>query len=228
MALLSWIASRLDSWLPTRRGSGQCACGAVRFDLTVPGSSYGLIDQGTAICHCKDCVGFAKALGTNGELVLTNNATQMVQFYQTDVTVVQGAHDVGALKLKEGTMSIRMYCRHCGTPLGLQASHPVPIIGIYQQLLQSRSDCKGGELPVVLPSLVINYDSALPGTRPYGGCAVVKRGMLAPLFIVRAIGRILLGLAFSKSGSGLLRDDIDLDSIPLGLESIAVSKSKNQ
>jgi hypothetical protein len=228
MTLLSWIAARLDKLLPTRRGSGQCACGAVRFDLTVPGSSYGLLDQGTAICHCKDCVGFAKALGANGELVLTNNATQMVQFYQSDVEIVQGESDVGALKLRNGTLSIRLYCRRCGTPLGLQASHPVPIIGIYHHLLRSRGDYEGGELPVVLPWLVFNYDSALPGTRPYGGCAVVKRGMLAPLFIIRVIGRILLGLAFSKSGNGLLAQDVDVDSIPLGLESIAVSKKKDQ
>jgi hypothetical protein len=73
MPLLSWIASGLDKWLPSRQGRAQCSCGAIQIDLHVPGSSYGLIDQSTGLCHCKDCVGFLKALGAQGEAFLRNN-----------------------------------------------------------------------------------------------------------------------------------------------------------
>ena len=73
---------------------------------------------------------------------------------------------------------------------------------------------------------MLNYDSALPGTRPYADGAVVRRGMLAPLHILRTVGRILLGFAFGKSaGNGLLPAHVDPQSIPVGVESIAASKT---
>lgn len=227
MFLFSWIASGLDKWLPARKGRAQCACGAVQIDVNVPGSSYGLVDQTTGFCHCKDCVGFLKALGTQGEAFLCNNASQLVIFYPSDLTVVQGSDKIAAIRLRPDTPPLRFYCRECKTPLGMQAPSPFPVSSLYPQLLTS-SDEDGHRLPVILPSLVLNYDSALPGSRPYGGCAVVKRGMLAPWLILRTIGRILLGFAFGKAKNGILPVNVDPKTVPVGLETIAASKAKDQ
>jgi hypothetical protein len=232
MPLLSWIASGLDKWLPARQGRAQCSCGAIQIDLHVPGSSYGLIDQSTGLCHCKDCVGFLKALGAQGEAFLRNNASQVVLFYPSDLTIVRGSDKVAAMRLRPDTPTLRFYCRECKTPLGVQAPSPVPVSSLYSQLLtssdESNEDGNHNRFPVIVPFLVLNYDSALPGTRPYAGCAVVKRGMLAPLHILRTVGRILLGFAFGKTGSGLLPAQVDPRSAPVGVESITASKTKDQ
>lgn len=229
MFLLSWIASGLDQWLPARQAQAQCACGAVQIDVHVPGSSYGLIDQSTGLCHCKDCVGFLKALGVQGETFLCNNASQVVIFYPSDLTIVRGSDKVAALRLRPDTPTLRFYCRECNTPLGVQAPRPVPVSSLYSQLLTSTDEIKdGNRFPMILPYLVLNYDSALPGTRPYAGCAVVRRGIVAPLHILRTVGRILLGFALGKAGNGLLPAHVDPQSIPVGVESIADSKAKDQ
>jgi hypothetical protein len=225
MFLFSWIASGLDKWLPSRRARAKCACGAVQIDVHVPGSSYGLVDQTTGFCHCKDCVGFLKALGSQGEAFLCNNASQLVIFYPSDLTVVQGSDKIAAMRLRSDTHPLRFYCRECKTPLGMQAPSPVPVSSLYPQLLKSSEE---DPFPVILPELVLNHASALPGTRPYAGCAVVKRGMLAPGLILRTIGRVLLGFAFGKSKNGILPANVDATSVPVGLESIASSKTKDQ
>jgi hypothetical protein len=188
----------------------------------MPGNSYGLVEQTTVICHCHDCVGFVKAFGGSGEKLLANSETQLVQFYKSDVTVTQGSEPIGTIRLSPKTAAIRLYCRRRGTPLGTQAVNPVPIVLLNSQLLS------GDDLPVFLLSLVLNLDSALPGTRHYGGCTVVRRGVLAPWFLVRVISRMLLGLTFGKAGQGLMPPDQDENVIAVGIESIEVAKTKDQ
>jgi Family of unknown function (DUF6151) len=196
----------------------------------VPGSSYGLIDQSTGLCHCNDCVGFLKALGARGERFLCNNASQVVIFYPSDLTIVRGSDKIAAIRLRPDTPTLRFYCRECRTSLGVQAPSPVPVSSLYSQLLKSSDEIKDGNtrVPVIVPSLVLNYDSALPGTRPYAGCAVVRRGMVAPLHVLRTVGRILLGFAFGKAGNGLLPAHVDPASVSVGVEPIAASKAKDQ
>ena len=242
------VVSLLDRWWPARQGSGQCACGAVKMRLTVPGSSYALVDQTTALCHCHDCVGFVQALASAAASAsasetsagdsapspspttppkcrewMVNGATQMVNFYQSDVTILQGLEHVGVLKLTGKTPCIRCYCRRCHTPLGLQADlEPLTIVGIYAHVLT--------DYPLVfLPRLVLNVDSATPGVRRYGGVGiVVRRGMLAPLFIVRAMGRVLLGLLLNKGGPGLLGGAASRGAIPVGVESIGAATTNKR
>jgi hypothetical protein len=93
---------------------------------------------------------------------------------------------------------------------------------LYPQLLS------GNDLPVYLPSLVLNMNSALPGTRPYSGCAIVRRGMVGPWFLFRVIGRMLVGLAFGKTGNGFLPPDKDEQAIAVGMDAIEVAKTKDQ
>jgi hypothetical protein len=104
------------------------------------------------------------------------------------------------------------------------------VSSLYSQLIKSSDEIKGGNtrIPVIVPSLVLTCDSALPGSRPYAGCAVVRRGMLAPLHVLRTVGRILLGFAFGKAGNGLLPAHVDPQSVPVGVEPIATSKTKDQ
>jgi hypothetical protein len=108
-------------------------------------------------------VGFVKSFGVSRERVIVNNATQLVHFYKSEVTVLQGPEYVGAIKLNLDSHSIRFYCRRCGTSLAGQCAAPIPVVGPYAQLLS------GDELPIYLPSLICNFDSVLPGTRPYRG-----------------------------------------------------------
>ena len=77
-------------------------------------------------------------------------------------------------------------------------------------------------MPVYLPNVVLNYASAIPGTRPYDKRTTVRQGMLAPLFLLRVLTRVLLGLLFGKNTGGLLQhgDDDAFKNIPVGLESI--------
>ena len=77
---MSFIASLLDSYVfgggqssrYQRHGKYQCYCGAIQIDLHVPPSSYMIVEQTTAICHCNDCTNFVKACGTNGCKLLKN------------------------------------------------------------------------------------------------------------------------------------------------------------
>lgn len=106
-------------------------------------------------------------------VLLTNNATNMVQFYKSDVNIIQGRDKVGSVKLRENSFLIRCYCQECGTALGAETSL---IVLLYSQLIS------GGNMPVYLPNVVLNFASAIPGTRPYDKRTTVRQGMLAPCF----------------------------------------------
>jgi hypothetical protein len=212
---MSFIASFLDSLYPktaTRRGTFACPCGAVQLELIVPPSSH-FIEQTSAICHCHDCVDFCKAC-QNADLLINNNATNMIQFYKSDVTVIKGRDKIGTVKLRKDSFLIRCYCKECGTALGAETS---PIVLLYLQFISGDDST----MPVYLPNVVLNYASSpASGTRPYDKRTTVRRGLLAPLFLLRALTRVLLGLLFGKNTGGLLQHYHDTSNIPVGLESI--------
>lgn len=213
---MSFIASLLGSLYfntATRRGTFACPCGAVQLELIVPKSSYGIVEQTSVLCHCHDCVNFCKAC-QNSTLLLANNATQMVQFYKSDVTVVKGHDKIGRVKLREESFLIRCFCQECGTALGAETMSG-PIVLLYSQFIS------GKEMPVYLPNVVLNFASASTNTRPYDKRTTVRQGMVAPLFLVRVLTRVLLGVLFHKNTGGLLlQDNDDTSIIPVGLESI--------
>ena len=213
---MSFLASLLDKLFITRKGTFACPCGAVQLELTVPASSYCLVEQTNAICHCQDCIQFVKTC-PNGNVVLENNATHMVQFYKSNVQVVKGRDKICGIQLYEKSALIRCYCGECGTPLGADISLG-PIMLLYSKFIQ------GSTMPIYLPNLVLNYASAGESTRPYDNQTTVRKGLFAPLFVIRVFTRALLGFLFGKGQGGFL--DNKYENIPVGLNAIKAKKSK--
>lgn len=210
----------MDKLFAERNGTFACPCGAIRLKLQVPGSSYGLVEQTNAICHCHDCIDFVQSC-PNGRILLQNNSTHMVQFYKSDVTVVEGKNKIQAIRLRDGAPLIRCYCQECGTPLGAEFSKG-PIMLLYSKFIL------GENMPLYLPNLVLNYASApRKTTRAYDSHTTVRKGMLAPVFILRVIGRVFIGFLFRKGKGGILDANGDYDSVPVGLDAIGkLVKSK--
>ena len=214
---MSFLALFLDKIFPERRGTFACPCGAVKLTLQVPGSSYGVVEQTNAICHCHDCVGFVQAC-PNGIVVLQNNSTHMVQFYKSDVHVIKGERNIGYCKVKDETPLIRCYCKECGTPMGADITFG-PVVLLYSNLIH------GARMPLYLPNLVLNYASAPPeSTRPYDRRVTVRKGLFCPIFLVRTITRVLLGFLMGKGNGGFLQNNYD--SVPLGFNTIDAKKRK--
>ena len=195
-----------------------------------------IIEQTTAICHCNDCTNFVKACGKNGHKLLENNATQLVQFYKSDIKVIKGQKDIGYVRLHSSSKSpmIRCYCKKCGTPLGADIDS-TPLLLLYANLIIN--DDKDGSMPIYLPHLVLNYGSAASETvRPYDRETVVRNGIFAPYFILRAIARLILGLIMNKGTTtsdedcGLLLGSLassTKDKIPIGIDKIKISSSSS-
>ena len=249
---MSFIASLLDSYIfgggdhYHRHGKYQCYCGTIQINLNVPPSSYMIVEQTTAICHCNDCTNFVKACGTNGYKLLENNATQLVQFYKSDVKVIKGQKDIGYVRLHSSSKSpmIRCYCKKCGTPLGADIDS-TPLLLLYANLIINDKD---GNMPIYLPHLVLNYGSSKTKSssdgstvRPYDRETIVRQGIFAPYFILRAIARLILGLIMNKGststneesddgGCGLLVGGLassTKDKIPIGIDKIKISSSSS-
>lgn len=208
---MSFIASILDSLLTTKRtGTLECPCGAVKCDLVLPASSYMLIDQTTALCHCDDCIGFCKAC-PNGDYVVDNYASHLVNFYKSDITVTHGQDKIQGVKLNKKTPVVRLYCQDCGTPLGAEITMG-PIVLLYSKLIT-----RG---PIYLPTLVLGQKWAPPEARPYAGDAVVKHYNFGFKFLIKVMGRVLLGFLFGKGGPALLNDSDSYKSIPIGFNTV--------
>jgi hypothetical protein len=119
------------------------------------------------------------ACGGNGDINITDDAT--------DISPV-----IGAVKIREGTPLLRIYCKECGTPIGAQ----VPAVGVclvYEQVLKQYPIC-------FLPSLVLGYKDRLLGkTKPYSSSSVtVRQSTFGFIFLCRVIGRVILGLILGK------------------------------
>ena len=222
----SFLARQIDafltaSWLPSifrceiRTGKIQCPCGAVEIALNVPPSSYALVEQTNAICHCSDCTNFRRAC-PNGDAVKTeNNGTFMINFYKSDLHVTKGRDKIQGVRLHVDSPLIRTYCGQCHTPLG--ADVPVaPICLVNERLLHCYS-------VVFLPSIVLAYnnqkDGVNKGFRPYARSVVVRRMNFGPVFLFKTITRAILGLLMGKSRGGMLENDYKRN-FPVGLESL--------
>lgn len=205
---MSFVAGLIDRLFPARRGKLCCQCGAVQLQLTVPASSYMLLEQTTALCHCSDCLGFCRRL-KNGDAVLTeNHASQLVQFYKSDITVAKGEQHIESVKLhSDNTPMARCFCRLCETPLGADIV-VAPVTLLYHGLL--------GDYNIFLPTLVLNFASAPSSVRPYSRHTTVRRGLAAPWFFFRVVARVILGFIFQKGSGGLLENQYD--AIPVGMK----------
>lgn len=214
---MSLLASILDGVLKNqgRVGEFECPCGAVKCQLNLPASSFVLIDQTTARCHCVDCVGFCKAC-PNGEFVIDNHSTHLVNFYKSDVVVTQGQDKIKGVRLFDCSPFARLYCQDCGTPLGAEVIR-APFVLLYPKLIT-----KG---PEYVPTMVLGHKWAPPDARPYVGIPV-RENPFGVLFVFKLIGRALLGLLFGKVGPAMLNNTDNYSSIPVGVATIPAIKKK--
>lgn len=140
-----------------------------------------------------------------------NYGTFMVNFYKSDVTLQKGRDAIRGVRLYKGSPLVRTYCGKCGTPLGADVT-VAPICLLNEALLSSYS-------VEFLPSLVLGYKQALPGTRPYARTVVVKQQNFGPIFLFKSILRMLLGLLLGKGRGGMLENEYDQE-FPIGLSSL--------
>lgn len=154
--------------------------------------------------------------------MIENYATHLVNFYKSDISVVQGQENIQGVKLKDSTPMVRLYCNECGTPLGAELTIG-PIVLLYQKLIT-----KG---PIYMPKLVLGRKWAPPEARPYAGDAVVKHLNFGFFFLLKAFGRAILGFVLGKKGPGMLNDTDSYASIQVGFhrvkETVGASKKGN-
>lgn len=149
-----------------------------------------------------------------------NNGSHMIQFYKRDVSVVHGNEFIQGVRLHENSHMVRIYCTKCGTALGAEGYGSVPILLLYSQFVT------GHNMPIYLPSLVLNFASApVETTRRYDTHTTVRQGMLGPVFLVRVVLRVVVGLLFGKgNGGGFL--ECNYENVTLGLESIETTNKQ--
>jgi hypothetical protein len=218
---MSFLSKTIDSVFTAKRtGTFECPCGAVKCNIELPASSYKLIDQTTALCQCDDCLGFCQAC-PNGDYVVDNYSTHLVNFYRTDVTVTKGREYIGGVKLNEKTPMVRLFCKECGTPLGAEITMG-PVLLLYSKLIT-----KG---PIYLPKLVLGSKWAPPEARAYAGDAIVKYYNFGFIFMLKVMGRVFLGFLLGKGAGPTMLDNNDgYQSVPVGFETVkdsVVSKKK--
>mmetsp|Transcript_12607 Transcript_12607/g.15649 ORF Transcript_12607/g.15649 Transcript_12607/m.15649 type:complete len:239 (+) Transcript_12607:237-953(+) len=191
----------------------QCNCGSVLADIHVPFTSR-IVRQTNCLCCCDDCIGFAKYIAQKsnprGQNMLESTdfeAVQMVQFYKSDVTLLEGLQNIKAVQMYKGAPCYRYYAKCCNTPLCLVPTASwAPIIVIYRKLL---------EKPGIVydkPDYVL-FTSFLPigGEKHIPSHASVSEN-LSKSFFVRVLARIFCGvLSFKNSPSPL--DGVDHDKL---------------
>lgn len=216
---MSFLAAALDFVFAqsVRTGSLSCTCGSVRLEINTPFSSHGIIEQTTCICHCRDCVGFCQSL-PGGNILIRNDGTQLIQFYKKDVSVIKGKEQIGSVRLRKNTPLVRCYCKKCQTPLGAEIDSG-PILLLYADLIQA-------PYPIFLPSLVLFFSKS-DKARQYASSVVVRQGLIAPLFLLRVLGRVLLGFLLGKNQGGMLENDYSQTVIGLPLDGITSKPNEN-
>lgn len=212
-----------QSWRSSpRMGTIQCPCGSIQYDIYAPPSSFAIVEQTTAICHCCDCVGFARAC-PNGSYVLTDNhGAHMVNFYKSDLTLVKGHDKVRSVQLYDGSPLVRAYCGVCGTPLGGDFTLG-PICLVYERLIHNT-------YPIIFqPMIILGFRDAIVGmTKPYVRSMVVRDRNYGFFFLINVIRRILMGIIFGKGNKGGMfghNDNINCrgyDNVPIGLDKITL------
>eukprot|EP00540_Astrosyne_radiata_P022459 CAMPEP_0116866878 /NCGR_PEP_ID=MMETSP0418-20121206/26308_1 /TAXON_ID=1158023 /ORGANISM="Astrosyne radiata, Strain 13vi08-1A" /LENGTH=122 /DNA_ID=CAMNT_0004502631 /DNA_START=31 /DNA_END=399 /DNA_ORIENTATION=- len=118
---------------------------------------------------------------------------------------------------------IRCWCTKCQTPLGIE-------VEIGPQQLIVRENEEESPLPDYKPQAVLNFASARPGTkRSLHENIMVRDGTFAPLFLLRGIVRIILGILLLKGGNppgGLLGGDYS--NIAEGINAIKQSNNNKK
>lgn len=183
----------------------QCRCGKLRGTLAAGAKLT------RAVCYCRDCQAYARALGEPRAILDANGGTDIVASLQEFVRFAEGKERIACLSLsKQGLL--RWYSDCCDTPIANTPRHPkLPYVGLVHS-------CLGGdprELDALFgpPVLAINTDSAT-GPVPASGFRTLTA-------TVRIIGR-LLGARIT--GSWRASPFFDRDLRPISVPHVLVAR----
>jgi hypothetical protein len=110
----------------------RCRCGALRGHV-VPASS-----ALRAVCYCRDCQAYARALGTPG-ILDEHGGTSVVASLPHRVHLTGGVDALACLSLRQGGL-LRWYAACCNTPIGNTPRNPaLPYVGVLDGCLEGTS-----------------------------------------------------------------------------------------
>jgi hypothetical protein len=106
----------------------RCRCGTVQGEVDITGSAV------RAVCYCRDCQAYARALGADG---VTDSAggTEVVATLPEHVRITSGFDRLACLSLSPNGL-LRWYADCCTTPIGNTPRNPkVPYVGLVRTCL---------------------------------------------------------------------------------------------
>ena len=106
----------------------RCRCGTLRGELDVTRSAV------RAVCYCRDCQAYARALGADGVLDAAGG-TDVVATLPQHVRITQGTERLACLSLSPNGL-LRWYASCCSTPIGNTPRNPrIPYVGLVHTCL---------------------------------------------------------------------------------------------
>lgn len=168
-----------------------CRCGTVQGEIE-PGAVYA-----RAVCYCRDCQAFARALGRGQEVLDPNGGTDIVAMLPAGLHFTAGIEQVACLSLSPKGL-LRWHSACCNTPIGNTSRDPkLPYVGVLARCM----DVAPGVLDAAIgpPRIALNTASA--------------RGQVAATPVRAALGivRIMWGVLRAKL-SGRHRDNPFFDA----------------
>lgn len=174
-----------------------CRCGTVQGEIE-PGAVYA-----RAVCYCRDCQAFARALGREQEVLDPNGGTDIVAMAPDGLRFTAGSGQVACLSLSPKGL-LRWHSACCNTPIGNTSRDPkLPYVGVLARCMDVAPDVL--DAAIGPPRIALNTASA--------------RGEVAATPVRAAFGivRIMWGVLRAKL-SGRHRDNPFFDpatSLPM-------------
>lgn len=129
-----------------------CRCGTVQGEIE-PGAVYA-----RAVCYCRDCQAFARALGREREALDPNGGTDVVAMLPAGLRFTAGRGQVACLSLSPKGL-LRWHSACCDTPIGNTSRNPrLPYVGVLASCLADTANLDAALGP---PRIALNTASAL-------------------------------------------------------------------
>lgn len=164
----------------------RCRCGTLQGEIE-PAATYL-----RAVCYCRDCQAFTRALDREHDVLDPNGGTDIVAMRPAGVRFTRGAEQLACLSLSPKGL-LRWHSACCHTPLANTPRDPkFPYVGVLASCMAGESD---------------TLDAAF-GSRPIALGTASARGVVAATPVRTALGvmRIMWGVLRVKLG-GRHRDN---------------------
>mmetsp|Transcript_171 Transcript_171/g.422 ORF Transcript_171/g.422 Transcript_171/m.422 type:complete len:268 (-) Transcript_171:128-931(-) len=210
-AIVIAAASYCHLWGKVRRGTATCKCGRVHLEVVAPPSSH-LVEQLTARCSCRDCIGFVRwvearrATQVDGGSLIDHDSESVavLQVFDSDVTISAGKNAIRICKLTETSPMLRYYAACCSTPLGWTSSPKLtPSVALLADLFDPTARATFPE-----PTTHLAIHRARAGSSPYPNTRPVE-ALLEPMIAVRCALRSFYGIILGKGRVDTFRANLD-------------------